>query len=98
MDLNQDSPRLRSGYGIRGWAKIWAGTRMGRIGGWAKTRERPGKPPGSPFFPDPGKIYLAMLQRVMPLGQKYFGRPLGSEGILSLSLHHSAREGRPQGH
>jgi len=84
--------------GIRGWAKIWAGTRMGRIGGWVKTMERPGKPPFCPFFAARGKIYLAMLQRVMSLGQKYFACPLGSEGILSLSLHHSAREGRPQGH
>ncbi|WP_312697394.1 hypothetical protein [Sphingobacterium mizutaii] len=23
-DLNQDSPRLRSGYGIRGWTKIFS--------------------------------------------------------------------------
>jgi len=51
-----------------------------------------------PLFRCPLKNYLAMLQRVMPLGEKYFARPLGSEGILSLSLHHSAREGRPQGH
>ena|SRR5690606_15991824 len=51
-----------------------------------------------PFLAVPSKIYLAMLQRVMPFAEKYFARPLGSEGILSLSLHHSAREGRPQGH
>ena len=54
--------------------------------------------PFCPFFAVPSKIYLAMLQRVMPFAEKYFARPLGSEGILSLSLHHSAREGRPQGH
>src|SRR5690606_20536081 len=51
-----------------------------------------------PFFPASLKNYLAMLQRVMSPGEKYFGGTLGSEGILSLSLHHSAREGRPQGH
>gem|GEM_PF-3465155 len=48
--LNQDAHRLRSGYGIRGWTKIWTCTRVGvrfpldsargshpaRIRGWTK--------------------------------------------------------------
>ena len=89
-----------------GWGQLeragdfWTG--IPRMGGYPRSVAsdfRPFYPPPlCPFFAASLKIYLAMLQRVMPPGEKYFARPLGSEGILSLSLHHSAREGRPQGH
>src|SRR5690606_11764649 len=50
MHLNQDALRFRSGYGIRGWTKIWTCTKVGvrfpldsargshpaRIRGWTK--------------------------------------------------------------
>ena len=77
------------GPGSPGWEDI--------PGAW-RPISAPFTPPLCPFFAASLKIYLAMLQRVMPPGEKYFACPLGSEGILSLSLHHSAREGRPQGH
>jgi|GEM_PF-2811160 len=85
---SEDGPRSGQGPGSSGWEGI--------PGPWC-TISAPSTL-HCPFFLASLKIYLAMLQRVMPPGEKYFGGTLGSEGILSLSLHHSAREGRPQGH
>ncbi|WP_313368092.1 hypothetical protein, partial [Sphingobacterium mizutaii] len=92
--------RIRPPDGFEpGWKGSEDGPRSGQGPGWGGSEDgpRPWKGPGSlpvaPFFPASLKNYLAMLQRVMPFGQKYFGGTLGSEGILSLSLHHSAREG-----
>jgi len=65
--------------GIRGWAKIWVGTRIPRMGGYPRTvvyRFRPYCIPVAPFSLSPVKFIWQCYSELCPLAKNTLAVPL----------------------